>query len=199
MSWFPQTLIFVIPIVTVIAVFTMVAVVRWAEERRKEREAYYRYEFHKKLVDAGKMDAPQLEGLLRFEYDMEARRRRDSRFSTWIYTVALNHYRSAVRRHVPAGVRLDAIDPKHHAGDLARELDGLDRDDAVRRAVATLPPKYRDVVVLYYFNDRDLAETAAVTRLAQGTVKARLHRARALLESKLTALMSAPAVAGKEA
>ena len=125
--------------------------------------------------------------------------RSDSRFSTWLFAVALNHYRSVMRRHLPAGTTLDDVAATLHAGDLGREMDSKMRDEAVRRAVSTLPPKYRDIVVLYYFQEMDLAETARVAELAEGTVKARLFRARKLLEQKLGGLMALPVVAPEEA
>jgi RNA polymerase sigma-70 factor (ECF subfamily) len=55
--------------------------------------------------------------------------------------------------------------------------------------VSSLPPKYRDVTVLYYFQDEDLAETSRIMSLPSGTVKARLHRARKMLETKLSAVL----------
>ena len=60
-----------IPIVGSISLFSLLAVVGWAEQRRKEREAYYRYEFREKLVDAGEMNAHQVQDLMRHEYEAE--------------------------------------------------------------------------------------------------------------------------------
>lgn len=119
--------------------------------------------------------------------------RRDARFSTWAYSVALNHYRSVMRRNGPPSVDFEALAPVTAGGDLVEEIDDRLRADAVRRAVSTLPPKYREVVVLFYFQERDLAETARIARLPEGTVKARLFRARKQLEERLGALLSAPA------
>ncbi|NIR45418.1 MAG: hypothetical protein GWM93_14660, partial [Gemmatimonadetes bacterium] len=55
---------------------------------------------------------------------------------------------------------------------------------------ASLPPKYRDVTILYYFNEMDVSETGRIAGLKDGTVKARLYRARQMLESKLGDLLS---------
>jgi RNA polymerase sigma-70 factor (ECF subfamily) len=55
----------------------------------------------------------------------------------------------------------------------------------MRRAVLRLPPRYRDPMVLFYFEERNLAETARVLDLPEGTVKARLHRAREMLKRRL--------------
>ncbi len=76
MDWVPQAMVFIIPIVGAISLFSFLAVVGWAEQRRKEREAYYRYEFRKKLVDAGEMNARQVQDLMQYEYETEQQRRR---------------------------------------------------------------------------------------------------------------------------
>jgi RNA polymerase sigma-70 factor, ECF subfamily len=60
------------------------------------------------------------------------------------------------------------------------------RADRVHRLVQSLPPKYRDVILLFYFHDSDVSQTARSLRLPEGTVKARLSRARDILRSRLT-------------
>jgi hypothetical protein len=49
----PGAMLFLVPIVGSIALFTFLAVASHAEERRKEREAYYRFEFQKKMLETG--------------------------------------------------------------------------------------------------------------------------------------------------
>ncbi|MEM7582595.1 MAG: sigma-70 family RNA polymerase sigma factor [Acidobacteriota bacterium] len=124
--------------------------------------------------------------------------RRDAKFSTWMFSVATNHYRTILRRHVPPKVELSELDAATTAGDLAGEMDQEANDSIVRRAVALLPPKYRDAIVTYYFQQQDVAETAGILGLRPGTVKARLHRARKLLETKLRALKHPLAAATQE-
>jgi RNA polymerase sigma-70 factor (ECF subfamily) len=55
----------------------------------------------------------------------------------------------------------------------------------VQKALRSLPPKYRDPLILFYFHDQDVAATARSLELPEGTVKARLSRGRAQLKSKL--------------
>jgi RNA polymerase sigma-70 factor (ECF subfamily) len=55
----------------------------------------------------------------------------------------------------------------------------------VQRAVAALPPRYREAIVLHYFGDQDVRGSAAILGVAEGTLKARLARARALLARSL--------------
>ena len=57
--------------------------------------------------------------------------------------------------------------------------------DAVRKAVLSLPEHYREVVILCELQEMSYAETAHIMNCAVGTVRSRLHRARALLAEKL--------------
>lgn len=57
--------------------------------------------------------------------------------------------------------------------------------ESVRKAVLTLPEHYREVVILCELQEMSYAEAAAIVGCAVGTVRSRLHRARALLLEKL--------------
>ena len=57
--------------------------------------------------------------------------------------------------------------------------------EALRRAVQALPRRYREVVVLCDLEEMDYAEAAIVLGCPIGTVRSRMHRARALLLEKL--------------
>ena len=72
-------------------------------------------------------------------------------------------------------------------GDLCplEDLTRAETIESVRRAVLSLPPKYREVVVLCELQDVSYVETAEILGCAIGTVRSRLHRARALLLTKL--------------
>lgn len=57
--------------------------------------------------------------------------------------------------------------------------------DRVRASIATLQPVYREAIVLCDLNELDYATAAAIMQCPMGTVRSRLHRARALLVKKL--------------
>lgn len=65
------------------------------------------------------------------------------------------------------------------------DLTQRERIEALRRAVVTLPRRYREVVVLCDLEEVDYADAAVVLGCPIGTVRSRLHRARALLLEKL--------------
>jgi RNA polymerase sigma-70 factor (ECF subfamily) len=111
--------------------------------------------------------------------------RGESAFSSWLFAVAANTYRSQMRRRRLPAHTLDPVlasiePPSTDSAAEAVEVEGL-----VRRAVSALPARYRDAIVLFYFHNMDVRQTARSLRLAEGTVKARLHRGRALLRKRL--------------
>ncbi len=110
--------------------------------------------------------------------------RKEAAFSTWLFALALNLYRSELRKIPPMALSLDRIaEPRDNSA--PDHQTGRDREQAVRRAVFTLPPKYREPLVLFYFQEMDVAAVAATLNLPVGTVKAKLFRAREILRRKL--------------
>ncbi|WP_148256653.1 RNA polymerase sigma factor [Kribbella flavida] len=100
----------------------------------------------------------------------------------WLLVVAGNECRTlqrAGRRFRAMVDRLPApAAERDPAADVARRLDDERRMSAVRRAVAKLPRHERETLELVVWSGLTLAETAAALGVAEGTVKARLHRTR---------------------
>jgi RNA polymerase sigma-70 factor (ECF subfamily) len=65
------------------------------------------------------------------------------------------------------------------------ELESLETVERVRQAIATLPENYREVVVFCELEEMSYEEAASALDCPVGTVRSRLHRARALLLEKL--------------
>jgi RNA polymerase sigma-70 factor (ECF subfamily) len=113
--------------------------------------------------------------------------RGESAFATWLTSVALNCYRSWLRHRSRAWTgalpaTLIAAEP-----DAFSSVHERERAEAIRGLVATLPRRYREAVVLYYFEEMDVAATARLLGIPTGTLKARLSRARALLRQRYAA------------
>ena len=115
--------------------------------------------------------------------------RGDAAFSTWLFALATNLYRTELRRIPVGGVALADLPAAAQLRDRSAVDGGLeeeDRDSAVRRAVFGLPPKYREALLLFYFHDMDVREASRSLGLREGTVKARLSRGRGILRGKLS-------------
>lgn len=95
-----------------------------------------------------------------------------------------------------AVVAFDPTDMEAALGqsDSSTEDDILSKsdDEYLRRAVNSLPNDLREAVVLHYLMDQPIAQVAKVLRVPVGTVKARLHYARKVLQGKLAREMRRP-------
>jgi RNA polymerase sigma-70 factor, ECF subfamily len=111
--------------------------------------------------------------------------RQDSRFSTWLTSIALNTFRTALKNRRPLVFDLvwDVPVPANQLG----LLQGQERATAIRELVLTLPARYREPLVLFYFEEMNLGATARILALPECTLKARLHRGRELLKERCTA------------
>ena len=110
--------------------------------------------------------------------------------SAFLLGVARNHVLRRLRVEqnlAPLGDEFEDDALAHPSTEIC-PLDDLTRAEtieSVRRAVLSLPSKYREVVVLCELQDISYGETAEILGCAIGTVRSRLHRARALLLAKL--------------
>jgi len=127
---------------------------------------------------------------------MKSAKRYDSErgsVAAFLYGIARNFVLRAMERERSYITLLD--DPaSDYADRLAREGEDIlgeltqnERMETLRKAVLALPPAYREVVVLCDLHERDYAEAAVALGCAIGTVRSRLHRARALLAEKMRA------------
>jgi Flp pilus assembly protein TadB len=83
-----NSLILMIPIVTMIAVFAFVSVAVWTDNRRKEREAFYRSELLRKLAEVTPEQAQQLrEGMREDEANQQRRLREGLKLAGVIVTL----------------------------------------------------------------------------------------------------------------
>ncbi|HWW92055.1 MAG TPA: sigma-70 family RNA polymerase sigma factor [Vicinamibacteria bacterium] len=117
--------------------------------------------------------------------------RRDARFSTWLFALAANVYRNDLKRFPTVNVRIEDVDEPAGPASQHNELAERNREESVRRAVLALPQRYREPLVLFYFHEMDVSAAARTMCLPEGTVKARLARARGLLRRRFPHLEEA--------
>lgn len=112
--------------------------------------------------------------------------------TAYLYGIARNFVLRSLEREKPYLTILDDPEGERTAQvadgrDLMAELALTERIEALRKAVLALPPAYREVVVLCDLHELDYIEAAGVLGCAVGTIRSRLHRARALLQEKMRA------------
>ncbi len=116
-------------------------------------------------------------------YRTHQRFRGQSSEKTWLTSILINTckdmLKSAWRRHTDLSATMDeAALPT--TGDAEP-----DENTQLLQFVMRLPPKLMDVVILFYYQDASVKETAAALNLSQGAVRVRLNRARAELKKAL--------------
>lgn len=110
----------------------------------------------------------------------------DMPFEPWLTKICVNLYRSRLRRIARSpfltfadGEQQDAVLESVFAPE---EADYSDLYAAIDR----LPEKLRTTVILFYFREMDVTQTAAALGIPVGTVKSRLNKARKNLKEMLT-------------
>ncbi|MCX5999018.1 MAG: RNA polymerase sigma factor [Chloroflexi bacterium] len=106
------------------------------------------------------------------------------KFKTWLYRVTVNHCISHCRKKRLRTFSLEAareatdFDPPDVSSRTPEEMSlARERNERVRKAVQSLEPKHRAVVVLRYFDDLSYDEIAHALEIPLGTVKSRLNLA----------------------
>ena len=139
-----------------------------------------------------------------------SRFRGEAKFSTWLVQITINEARLKLRkgrRHLYESVDEPKSDeegdyfPKDYADWREIPSEALQRKelrDALKRAMAALPQKYREVLVLRDIQHLSIEETSQVLGISPGNVKTRLLRARLQMRDALAPGFDGSWATGKE-
>ena len=97
--------------------------------------------------------------------------------STWLYAIARNTCLSAARSE--SYRRTSALD------DVPEPVAPPQSDLALAQCVSRLPQAQREVITLFYLEEKNVREVAELLDLPEGTVKSHLHRARRALSEMM--------------
>ena len=102
------------------------------------------------------------------------------KFRSWLFKIAHNTFLSYKRSQQTPTISIDAVPiealPQRGSGEGASDL---------YLALATLPPKERSAITLFYLNGYSIKEIAAITEVSQDAVKQQLSRGREKLRKTL--------------
>jgi RNA polymerase sigma factor (sigma-70 family) len=109
------------------------------------------------------------------------RLREDTQLLPWLFTIARNKHRNsmrfaAVERRRAEGSRLE---PPPDPASPDDQAEARARTDQLERALARMPEAHREVLLLYFVEELDTAEVAAVLDVREDAARKRLSRARA--------------------
>lgn len=110
--------------------------------------------------------------------------RGDSSISTWIYAIARNT--CLTRRRIASERRTYSLE-ETNAAEIPSHDPPAAADSDLRAAIDRLPAKYKQVLVLFYLEDRSYQQVALALGVPMGTVKTYLHRGKKELALLLAA------------
>ena len=113
----------------------------------------------------------------------------DLKFSPWIYRIAHNTFINVIKKKgrepltffdpdIILGAAITEENPEHDA--LSKELN-----EEINTALQLLNPKYREPLVLYFYEEKDYKDIADIMRIPTSTVGVRIRRAKAKLNKLL--------------
>jgi RNA polymerase sigma factor (sigma-70 family) len=112
-------------------------------------------------------------------------------FSTWLYKIATNNCIDYIRRKKLATFSINkpvmsrdseyTFELPDSTYEPDKEMIALQKENLFKEAINSLPPKYRQVIILRHTEEKDYQEIATLLGLPLGTVKAHIFRAREML------------------
>jgi RNA polymerase sigma-70 factor (ECF subfamily) len=108
------------------------------------------------------------------------------RFSPWIYRIAHNAYVNVLRKHAHRSFNFIDFDtlvsPFSYHEEVENEGERRVLREALDAGLSRIDEKYREILVLHYFEELSYDEIAEVLRIPKGTVGVRLRRGREALK-----------------
>jgi RNA polymerase sigma-70 factor (ECF subfamily) len=120
-----------------------------------------------------------------------------AKFSTWIYTIAGNLAKTELRRRKRRklfSIHKDSVTDKEIElpdinTDPEKNVNTALTEKVIHKAIANLPPKFRQVIILRDIQGFSYEEISSVIKVPLGTVKSRVNRARLRLQEELNFLL----------
>jgi RNA polymerase sigma-70 factor, ECF subfamily len=110
------------------------------------------------------------------------------RFRPWIYRIAHNAFVNALRKQDRGPLFLDfdtLLSYEVHEDPAEREREQKEMQQLIDSGLRDLSSKYREVLVLYYFEEMSYKDIADILRIPVGTVSVRIKRAKDELKQRI--------------
>ncbi|MFB6465510.1 sigma-70 family RNA polymerase sigma factor [Cytobacillus sp. Hz8] len=107
-----------------------------------------------------------------------------SKIRTWLWRIAINHCKDYLKSWYNRKVMITDTEPNQSTSSndiVEQSVIQKDEDRMLVSAVMDLPIKYREIIYLYYFEERSIKEIASMIGENENTIKTRHRRAKELL------------------
>jgi len=110
----------------------------------------------------------------------------ESSEKTWIIKITINVCKDILRSSWLKRVLVaDKVRLQNKGSDIESTIIKRDENKLLFGEVVSLPPVFKEVIILYYYQGFDTLEISKILNVAEGTVRSRLHRARETLKNKI--------------
>lgn len=110
----------------------------------------------------------------------------ESSEKTWIIKITINTCKDILRSGWLRRVHLtDTINEEGHNPSVENKILKSEENKLLFQEVISLKPAFKEVIILYYYQDYDTMQISKILNIAEGTVRSRLFRAREILRTKL--------------
>jgi RNA polymerase sigma-70 factor (ECF subfamily) len=124
------------------------------------------------------------------------------KFSSWILSIASHYCIDRLRRRRGGSVSMEEIQSSRWIPDERPEPEEeilvTERGHTIQAVLDQLPPQYREVIILRYWQELSYVEMAEVTRSTESAIKSRLHRARQMVAALLSDQGGGPTFEGRD-
>jgi RNA polymerase sigma-70 factor, ECF subfamily len=118
--------------------------------------------------------------------------RRDSRFSTWLYKIAINHCLTRLSQR-PPGIHISLDSERGELATAKLQIDKLPDADLLQSeqktkimaALSRLSPEQQAVIELKFFQEQTFEDIGAILQIPVSTVKSRLYSGIEILKTRL--------------
>ncbi|GIO28305.1 RNA polymerase subunit sigma [Ornithinibacillus bavariensis] len=113
--------------------------------------------------------------------------RHESSYKTWVFRITINlcrdYFRSWNYKHITISDIFNKLSFTNRTPET--EYMNLEKNRVIGEKVLALPLKYREVIILYYYEEMSYNQISKLLNMSQQTIKSRLHRARLKLQKSL--------------
>jgi RNA polymerase sigma factor (sigma-70 family) len=113
--------------------------------------------------------------------------RKESSYQTWLYSITVNLCKDRLRSWSFRNIVINDFFSNSSISKKTPESDLMDTESRreLSQCVLALPVKYREVIILFYYEELTYQQITQLLGISNQTIKSRLHRGRDLLRKKL--------------
>lgn len=106
-----------------------------------------------------------------------------SSLKTWLYRITINQCKDTLKTNYIKSF-LPLFHNESSIENFENQLIRDEESEELIQKISTLPQKYKEVLILFYFQDLHISEISEILKVNENTVKTRMLRARSLLKKK---------------